>query len=70
MEIGHNGGPSLEEEDRGATYRKFLWNKAKKELKKVPIEIVRFRMREAEKEGLTYEEYCVKYRLHKELSSI
>jgi hypothetical protein len=27
-------------------------------------------MKDAEKEGLTYDEYCVKYRLHKELSLI
>jgi|TARA_R110000744_G_C18909161_1_gene510312 hypothetical protein len=70
MEIGHNGGPPLKDEDRGATYRLFLWKKAKRELKKIPVEIVRFRMKDAEKEGLTYDEYCVKYRLHKELSSI
>ena len=44
--------------------------KAKREAKKVPIEIVRFRMKEAKKEGLSYQEYCDKYRLHRELSSI
>ena len=43
---------------------------AKKELKKVSIESVRSRMKDAEKEGLTYDEYCAKYRLHKELSLI
>lgn len=68
MTIGHNKGPPLE--DPNYAYRLFLWKKAKKELKKVPVEIVRFRMKDAEKEGLTYEEYCAKYRLHKELSSI
>ena len=68
MSIGHNGGPPLD--DRGYAYRLFLWKKAKKESKKVPVEIVRFRIKEARKEGLTYDEYCFKYRLHKELSSI
>ena len=33
---------------------------AKKELKKVPIEVVRFRMKCAEMEGLTYQEYMQK----------
>ena len=47
-----------------------IWKKARKELKKVSIESVRSRMKDAEKEGLTYDEYCAKYRLHKELSLI
>jgi hypothetical protein len=68
MSIGHNGGPPLDE--RSYAYRLFLWKKAKKEQKKIPVEIVKFRMKNAEKEGLTYDEYCVKYRLHKELSLI
>ncbi len=55
MSIGHNGGPPLD--DPGYAYRLFLWKKAKKELKKVPIEVVRFRMKCAEMEGLTYQEY-------------
>ena len=68
MSIGHNGGPPLDE--RSYAYRLFLWKKARKELKKVSIESVRSRMKDAEKEGLTYDEYCAKYRLHKELSLI
>ena len=67
--IGNNGGPPLDD-DRGKTYRTFLWKKAQAELKRVPVEIIRFRMKEAEKEGLTYTEYCTKYRLHKSLSSV
>ena len=63
--IGHNRGPPLSD-----VYRTFLWKKAKREAKKVPIEIVRFRIKEAKKEGLSYQEYCDKYRLHRELSSI
>ena len=58
MSIGHNGGPPLD--DRGYAYRLFLWKKAKKELKKVPVEVVRFRMKCAEMEGLTYQEYMQK----------
>ena len=68
MTIGDNGGPPLDDPDYA--YRLFLWKKARKELKKVSIESVRARMKDAEKEGLTYDEYCVKYRLHKELSLI
>jgi len=37
------------------TYPKFVWRKAK---------------REAKKEELSYQEYCNKYRLNRELSSI
>jgi hypothetical protein len=68
MTIGDNGGPPLD--DPNYAYHLFLWKKARKELKKVSIESVRSRMKDAEKEGLTYDEYCVKYRLHKELSLI
>tara|TARA_R110002074_G_scaffold167025_2_gene327892 strand:- start:415 stop:618 length:204 start_codon:yes stop_codon:yes gene_type:complete len=65
---GHNGGPPLD--DRGYAYRLFLWKKAQVELKRVPVEIIRFRMKQAEREGLTYTEYCTKYRLHKSMSSV
>jgi hypothetical protein len=66
--IGHNGGPPLD--NRGRTYRTFLWKKAQAGLKRVPVEIIRFRMKQAEREGLTYTEYCTKYRLHKSVSSV
>ena len=43
---------------------------SKKRIKESFYESVRSRMKDAEKEGLTYDEYCAKYRLHKELSLI
>ncbi|MDJ0993061.1 MAG: hypothetical protein QNI90_05770 [Dinoroseobacter sp.] len=55
--IGHNNGPSMEP---GFTYRRGLWQKARKELipKTLPIEVIRGRVRRAKELGLPYKTYA------------
>ena len=52
--IGHNSGAI------GAGWRRFAWKKARKELVAaiVPLEIVRIRVRRAQRLGLTYPQYA------------
>lgn len=51
--IGHNRGP-------GFGWRRYAWAKARRDLTpaRVPLEIVRIRMRRAERLGLTYPQYA------------
>lgn len=54
--IGHNDGPPL---DRGFTWRRHVWKRAKEEqLPKVGIETVRRHVRRAAQLGLTYPQYA------------
>lgn len=55
--IGHNDGPSL---DGGRGFRRYAWKKARKELigARVPVEIVRLRVRRAQALGLAYPQYA------------
>ncbi len=55
--IGHNNGPSL---DGQAGWRRHCWSKARKELigNRVPVEIVRSRIRRARALGLSYPQYA------------
>ena len=52
--IGHNSSAI------GAGWRRFAWKKARKELVAagVPLEIVRIRVRRAQRLGLTYPQYA------------
>ncbi len=52
--IGHNSNA------RGQGWRRFAWKKARKELvaARVPLEIVRIRVRRAQRLGLTYPQYA------------
>ncbi|QPH53267.1 hypothetical protein [Pontivivens ytuae] len=55
--LGHNRGPALEP---GAGWRGYCWRRAKADLRpaRVPIEMVRVRMRRARELGLTYPQYA------------
>ena len=54
--IGHNRGPSMES---GASWRRFAWRKARRELLPVlPVEVVRMRVRRARELGLDYKVYA------------
>jgi hypothetical protein len=56
MMLGHNGGPTLE---RGTSWRKHCWSKARRDLlPTMPLEIVRQRVRRAEALGLDYRTYA------------
>ena len=54
---GHNRGPALEP---GAGFRRYAWKRARRDLlrNKVPIEIVRLRVRRARELGLSYPQYA------------
>lgn len=53
---GHNGGPSLE---GGATWRAHCWRAARAALlPKLPVEVVRLRVRRAKEIGLDYRTYA------------
>lgn len=53
---GHNGGPSLE---GGATWRAHCWRAARASLlPKLPVEVVRLRVRRAKEIGLDYRTYA------------
>ncbi|MGF1552163.1 MAG: hypothetical protein ACFBWO_06645 [Paracoccaceae bacterium] len=50
--IGHNGGPPL---DPGRSFRAYAWKRARAELvPRLPLEIVRRRVRRARELGLDY----------------
>ncbi len=54
--IGHNNGPTLES---GAAWRKHCWGKARADLlPRLPIEVVRYRLRRAKEIGLDYKTYA------------
>ncbi|MEL6169302.1 MAG: hypothetical protein AAFR35_11460 [Pseudomonadota bacterium] len=54
--IGHNQGPTME---RGAGWRRYAWRKARAELlPKLPLEIVRIRVKRARELGLDYKSYA------------
>lgn len=54
--IGHNGGPSMEP---GAGFRKVAWRKARSALMpNLPLEIVRLRVKRAQRLGLPYKTYA------------
>ena len=59
--IGHNGGPSLEEEpDPGVSWRHFCWKKAHKRAWKTPArEIALRRLARAEALGMSYHDYTL-----------
>ncbi|MEM6621820.1 MAG: hypothetical protein AAF674_06290 [Pseudomonadota bacterium] len=54
--MGHNQGPPL---DAGFSFRKFAWKKARAELMpRLPLEVVRRRVRRAQELGLAYPQYA------------
>lgn len=54
--IGHNRGPTME---RGAGWRRYAWTRARAELlPKLPLEVVRMRVRRARELGLDYKTYA------------
>lgn len=54
--IGHNRGPSL---DAGAGFRRVAWQKARTALMpSLPLEVVRLRVKRAERLGLPYKTYA------------
>lgn len=54
--IGHNGGPSVEP---GASWRRQCWRAARAELlPKLPIEVIRLRVKRAQELGLDYRTYA------------
>ena len=54
--IGHNGGPSAEP---GASWRRHCWSRAREALlPRLPIEVVRLRVRRAAEIGLDYRTYA------------
>lgn len=55
-EIGHNRGPSME---TGSGWRRFAWRQARAELlPKMPIEVVRRRVKRARELGIDYKAYA------------
>ncbi|KMW57129.1 hypothetical protein AIOL_002089 [Candidatus Rhodobacter oscarellae] len=54
--IGHNNGPSM---DRGVSYRRHVWTKARRDLLPVlPLPVVRRRVARAAEIGLDYKTYA------------
>lgn len=55
-QIGHNGGPTME---KGRGWRRYAWTRARAELlPKMPIEVVRRRVKRARELGLDYKAYA------------
>lgn len=55
-QIGHNRGPTMEP---GAGWRRYAWRRSRAELlPKLPLEIVRMRVRRARELGLDYKTYA------------
>jgi hypothetical protein len=57
--IGHNGGPSLENDDPNAAWRLWCWRRAKKRAWSVPREVALRRLANAEACGVSYREYTM-----------
>jgi hypothetical protein len=57
--VGHNGGPALEEDDPGASWRLWCWRRASKRAWAVPREIALRRLERAEALGMSYREYAL-----------
>ena len=54
--IGHNQGPTME---RGASWRRYAWRRARSELlPKLPLEVARRRVRRARELGIDYKAYA------------
>ncbi len=54
--IGHNKGPTME---RGAGWRRYAWRRARADLlPKLPLEVVRLRVKRARELGLDYKSYA------------
>jgi hypothetical protein len=54
--MGHNGGPTLE---AGAGWRRYAWRRARQDLlPRLPIEVVRRRIRRARELGIDYKAYA------------
>lgn len=54
--LGHNGGPTLEP---GAGWRRYAWRRARRDLlPRLPIEVVRMRIRRARELGIDYKAYA------------
>ena len=54
--LGHNKGPTMEP---GAGWRRYAWKRARTELlPKLPLEVVRMRVRRARELGLDYKTYA------------
>lgn len=54
--VGHNQGPTME---RGGAWRRYAWGRARAELlPKMPIEVVRRRVRRARELGIDYKSYA------------
>jgi len=57
--IGHNGGPTIEEEP-GYLWRRHCWTKAHREVWKNPgLSIMKFRVARAEAAGVSYRDYML-----------
>ena len=61
IDIGHNGGPPLEDEDPGAvSWRSYVWRRAhKRAWKTPPREIALARLARAEGLGMSYRAYTL-----------
>lgn len=57
--LGHNGGPPLDPDDGGASWRLHCWRKARKAAWRVPREVALSRLERAEALGMTYREYTL-----------
>ncbi len=58
-QVGHNGGPPLDE-GPGYLWRKYCWTKAYNEAWKTPsMAVLKFRMARAEAAGLSYHDYML-----------
>lgn len=54
--MGHNGGPTME---KGRGWRRYAWKRARAELlPKMPIEVVRRRVKRARELGIDYKSYA------------
>ena len=58
-QAGHNGGPPLEADDPGASWRLWCWRRARKRAWSAPREVVLRRLARAEALGMTYREYTL-----------
>jgi len=57
--VGHNGGPPLEDDDPGASWRLWCWRRARKRAWSAPREIALRRLARAEELGMTYRAYTL-----------